>query len=351
LGKVWVLDTETKGTGANMVPLDRVLKKPGSGKSADPGFSFPKLKPREPSPPEPQAPRRFKVVDVQTREVLAEDVDARATIAALELMREHCLRFLETRVELLAGRLSLSERISGPAPGLRPILEAGSESFPELADRLDELNPEEPYRRALTFVRERLRATARYEFPGSYADPAELLSDLRRVQRSLLQHAGDFTAAGDLHDVIRQVEVFGFHYAQLDIREHARVHQNALSEVFRELGICADYGSLDDAERVELLRRHIADRRPLIPADISRFSTATRDTIETFLMIHHAVTGPHPGAIQSFIISGTEKPAHLLEVLLLLKETSLAAAGGERAMLRIVPLFESGASLAAALGL
>jgi hypothetical protein len=87
LGKVWVLDTETKGTGANMVPLDRVLKKPGSGKSADPGFSFPKLKPREPSPPEPHAPRRFKVVDVQTREVLAEDVDARTTIAALEPVR------------------------------------------------------------------------------------------------------------------------------------------------------------------------------------------------------------------------------------------------------------------------
>jgi hypothetical protein len=26
--KTWVLDTETKGTGANMVPLDKVLKKP-----------------------------------------------------------------------------------------------------------------------------------------------------------------------------------------------------------------------------------------------------------------------------------------------------------------------------------
>jgi phosphoenolpyruvate carboxylase len=271
-----------------------------------------------------------------------------ATIAALELMREHCLRFLEARVELLAGRLSLSERISGPAPGLRPILDAGGDSFPELADQLDELNSEEPYRRALTFIRERVRATARYEFPGSYADPAELLLDLRRVERSLLAHAGDFTAAGDLHDVIRQVEVFGFHYAQLDIREHARVHQSALSEVYRTLGICADYGSLDDAERVELLCRHIADRRPLIPADTSRFSRATQETIETFRMIQHAVTGPHQGAIQSYIVSGTEKPADLLEALLLLKETSLAAAGGERAMLRIVPLFESGASLAAA---
>jgi hypothetical protein len=85
VSKVWVLDTETKGTGANMVPLDRVLRKPGSETEA--GFSFPKLKPREPSAPEPPAPKRFKVVDVQTREVLAEDADARTTIGVLEPFR------------------------------------------------------------------------------------------------------------------------------------------------------------------------------------------------------------------------------------------------------------------------
>jgi hypothetical protein len=85
VGKVWILDTETKGTGANMVPLDRVLRKPGA--DAVPGFSFPKLKPPAPSKSEPQAPRRFKVVDVQTREVLAEDVDARATVGVLEPVR------------------------------------------------------------------------------------------------------------------------------------------------------------------------------------------------------------------------------------------------------------------------
>jgi hypothetical protein len=30
MGKVWVLDTETKGTGAQMVPLEKVLEKPES---------------------------------------------------------------------------------------------------------------------------------------------------------------------------------------------------------------------------------------------------------------------------------------------------------------------------------
>jgi len=48
------------------------------------------------------------------------------------------------------------------------------------------------------------------------------------------------------------------------------------------------------------------------------------------------------------VVSGTEGPADLLEVLLLMKEASLAGAGGERAALRVVPLFEAGATLDAA---
>ena len=45
------------------------------------------------------------------------------------------------------------------------------------------------------------------------------------------------------------------------------------------------------------------------------------------------------------MVSGTEEPAHLLEVLLLMKESGLATAGGEDARLRIVPLFEAEESL------
>jgi phosphoenolpyruvate carboxylase len=270
------------------------------------------------------------------------------TVEALDLMREQCLKFLEGQVELLAGRLSLSDRVSGPAEGVAPILEAGARDFPELAERLAALNPEEPYRRALTFVRERVRATAQRALPEGYADAAELLADLRRVERSLIDGAGAFTAAGDLRDVIRQVEVFGFHFARLDIREHARVHRRSLAEIYATLGICDDYESLADDERVALLCRSIADPRPLIPADIAGFSAATQETVETFRMIRSALAGPHRGAVRTYIVSGTEGPADLLEVLLLMKETSLARPGGKEAALRIVPLFEAGATLAGA---
>ena len=274
-------------------------------------------------------------------------VTSTTTVQALELMREQCLRFFEARMELLAGRLSLSERVCGPVVGLDRILRRGTDDFPELAVQLAALNAEEPYRRALTFVRERVRATAQHA-AGGYAEPAELLADLRLVQRSLIGGAGEFTAAGDLHDVIRQVEVFGFHFARLDIRQHALIHRSALSEIYATLGICEDYEGLDEQARCELLVAHIADHRPLIPADIGGFSETSRETIETFRMLREALSGPHRGAVQSYVISGTESPADLLEVLLLMKEAGLADAGGVRAWLRIVPLFEAGATLAAA---
>jgi phosphoenolpyruvate carboxylase len=269
------------------------------------------------------------------------------TVAALELMREQCLRLMEARLEQLAGRLSLSERLTGAASGLEPILAMGRARFPDLAARLDALNPEEPYRRALTFMRERIRATQR-RADGAYAEPAELLDDLRRIEASLREGHGALTAGSDLRDFIRQVEVFGFHFARLDIREHARIHRRTLAEIYSSLGVCDDYEGLEEEERLGLLQAQIADRRPLIPTDIDRFSESTQETIRTFRTLRATLAGPNRGAIQTYIISGSEGPADILEALLFMKEASLCHAGGADAQLRVVPLFEAGATLEAA---
>jgi hypothetical protein len=85
MGRVWVLDTETKGTGAQMVPLEKVLKKPAP--SNEPFFVPPKRKPREPKPAAPREPLRFKVVDVTSRAVLAEGIGAREALGVLSDVR------------------------------------------------------------------------------------------------------------------------------------------------------------------------------------------------------------------------------------------------------------------------
>ena len=274
-------------------------------------------------------------------------VTPEVTIEALGVMRDQALRFLEQRMEMLAGRVSLSERITGPAQGLDRVLGHGQETFPELAARLAQLNAEEPYRRALTFIRERVRATHRRQ-PGGYAAPDELLADLRDVEGSLVGGAGALTAAGDLRDVVRQVEVFGFHFARLDVREHATRHRAALDEVLGRLGVRTGYADLPEAERCDLLCALIADRRPVVPEDLSGFEEATQTVIRTFRAIRDLLQDGHHRAIQSYIISGADGPADMLEVLLLMKEAGLARPGGEDATLRIVPLFEFGATLAAA---
>jgi hypothetical protein len=91
MGKVWVLDTETKGTGAEMVPLEKLLERRRSAPEGE-RISVIRRKPgrgagETASPEEPDEPHRFKVVDAVTGQVLAEDAEAREAVAALEALR------------------------------------------------------------------------------------------------------------------------------------------------------------------------------------------------------------------------------------------------------------------------
>jgi hypothetical protein len=65
------------------VPLDSVLE---TGKKPVPGFNVGERRKLE-AEPTPPRPHRFKVVDVMTRGVLADDVGAREAVAALADVR------------------------------------------------------------------------------------------------------------------------------------------------------------------------------------------------------------------------------------------------------------------------
>ncbi len=82
MGKTWILDTETKGTGAHMVPLEKALQK--RSRKEDLAVVTLEGPPGVPEPVAPPAPLNFKVVDIRSSEVLAEGIDARATVDLLE---------------------------------------------------------------------------------------------------------------------------------------------------------------------------------------------------------------------------------------------------------------------------
>jgi hypothetical protein len=92
MAKIWVLDTETKGTGAEMVPLERALR----GKRSVPGRERIRVVKRKPdgssaeAPPTesaPRAPRRFKVTSALSGKVLADDAGVREIVELMDGMR------------------------------------------------------------------------------------------------------------------------------------------------------------------------------------------------------------------------------------------------------------------------
>jgi hypothetical protein len=85
MGRTWVLDTETKGTGARMVPLESVEKRTST---VEPVFVPRKpSRPREPAAQTPAAPRRFTVVDLMTRQRIVDGAGVKETVDAFRSVR------------------------------------------------------------------------------------------------------------------------------------------------------------------------------------------------------------------------------------------------------------------------
>jgi hypothetical protein len=97
MAKTWILDTETKGTGAHMKPLEPARATPHEERE----LALVTLeRPPRPAPEQPQAePLRLKVVDVLSARTLGEDVDVREAVRLLEGVRSA----LDVRVFVRAG--------------------------------------------------------------------------------------------------------------------------------------------------------------------------------------------------------------------------------------------------------
>ena len=203
----------------------------------------------------------------------------------------------------------------------------------------------EPYRQKLILMYRKLLATRRLiAQPERETDPAktyscsdEFLADLTQIQDSLHNHYGEKLAEGSLNQLIRRVQLFGFHLATLDIRQHSGRHRAAISDVFKSYSISQNYESLSEDEKIELLCTEIQNDRPLTSK--LEFAEATNDVIELFRLIRESHDTFGSDCIQSYVISMTESCSNMLELLLLARDSHLLG------QIDVVPLFETVADL------
>ncbi|HLG51505.1 MAG TPA: phosphoenolpyruvate carboxylase [Chloroflexota bacterium] len=268
-------------------------------------------------------------------------VTSEVTLTALELQRLHVLQRYRADVVDLRRWLSPSVRQVGVSAALLDAIARHVDAFGAFGQEVIARAPVEPYRQMLTLIEERLRRTEARLTPA-YSSADDLLADLDLIAESLMLHRGQRIAAGKLQDLRWRVRAFGFHLAELEIREHSQRHEQALTEILAATAVCPNYRALSDAERVALLAREIANPRPLIPAELS-FDPATTRVVELFRTIRRAQEQYGTAACQRYIISMTHSAADVLAVALLAKEAGLIdvrEGRPPRATLRIVPLFE-----------
>jgi phosphoenolpyruvate carboxylase len=283
------------------------------------------------------------------------NVTAETTLAAVAVQADHVLAALEAETRRVGRALTASGASTPPSPELLASLAEDEAAFPGPAATIRRRAPDEPHRRKLLLVAERLAATraalaARGAGPaGDEAGPAatrggpgrraghrgyrradELLRDLLLVQASLAAAGAARLAYGELQELAWQAETFGFHLASLEVRQHASVHAEALAELAP--GAAGDAGALD---------RLAVDGWP---AGAVPRGEAAAEALATLAAMAELQARYGAGACRRYVVSFSRLAADLAAVRALAR----LAVPDRRLDLDVVPLFESKADLEAA---
>jgi phosphoenolpyruvate carboxylase len=263
-------------------------------------------------------------------------VTAEVTEQVARIHADHALRALQNATTRIGRSLTIATG-PDPAEGVTPELAeldheltAAAQVHPQLIGELRSHSPGEPFRAFILYTAQRLEATRlKLTAPGAaastpstpstpstdalaYPSAADYVADLRRAQRALAAAGAPRQAYGELQHLIWQAETFGFHLAELEVRQHSAVHAAALAE----------------------LR---AGRTP---------SPQTREVVATFQAIATVQRKHGPIACPRYVVSFTTSADDIAAVY----ELAELACPGQAPVLDVVPLFESGGDLAAALG-
>jgi phosphoenolpyruvate carboxylase len=270
------------------------------------------------------------------------NVTAAVTRAAFGRQRAVAITRYLADVELLGRALSMSAMRARPGAldELEPSLELDRERLPEVAAHARPRTAHEPWREKLWYVQARLRGTLEHRDEG-YVDAARYRTDLDVLDRSLRAAGFAQIADQELRDALRRVDVFGFHLASLDLRQHSSIHDRAVGELLARGGR-PGYLELDEPGRRAVLDEVLA--APIAPVrDRDPLTADTREVLWTLDVVGRARRELGPRACERYVISFTREVSDLLEVVFLARAAGLAP--GE---LRPVPLLEQLEDLARA---
>ncbi|WP_198335847.1 phosphoenolpyruvate carboxylase [Psychrobacter celer] len=261
------------------------------------------------------------------------------------------LRHYQVLIRKLRRELIHSDSIVTIAPEIYERIK----DYSELDQQVFCYNPDdynhEPYRRLLSLILAKIKATNQYiqsqgtddnAAKDAYLSPAALLDDLRLIRKSVNTHDSAH-AEGLLLDTIRLVKTCGFHLAALDIRQDSGYHGEVIADIFANTSNLPNYKVLSEAERQAWLTRLLQKPgTPLIYTD--NLSEQTREQLALMQSVAKLRKLVGDDTFGSYVISMTNNASQLLEVLLLMRFAGLSGINDDGhlfAALPVAPLFET----------
>src|SRR5690625_2994416 len=219
------------------------------------------------------------------------NVTAKVTRQAAAIAAEHVLTALERATRNVGLAMTLDGVTTPPSGELVALWENQRQLSEELTAQVAARSPREPHRRVLLVAAARLAATRERDADLAYSGAEEFLSDLRVVQDSLRQAGAQRKAHGDLQSLIWQVETFGFHLTELEVRQHAKVH--AQTPAWIEDPASVPEPAIDPEEVLETFRAIAAiQRRHGVDACrryIVSFTRTSEDLAAVYRLAEHAL--------------------------------------------------------------
>jgi phosphoenolpyruvate carboxylase len=271
-------------------------------------------------------------------------VDADTLKVATTMHSDILLSSFLDELHQLGSELSISTQMAGVTEALLELAKAGQDHSPHRVD--------EPYRLAIRGIYARLSETyvalVGHAPPRPsdlaarrYNSPEELDADLAVLDASLRANKAADVADGRLARLRTALKVYGFHFAQMELRQNSEVHERTIAELFACAGVVANYVELDEPSRIALLRAELASPRPL-RTPYATYSDETMKEMRVFDTAASLRASLGPDVLRRVIISKAASVSDLLEVAILLKEGGLYTMGPPACVrLPIAPLFET----------
>jgi phosphoenolpyruvate carboxylase len=180
------------------------------------------------------------------------------------------------------------------------------------------------------------------EKKGSYNNPEQLLEDLEIVREALVKiHLTDL-AYYSVNPTVNLTKTFGFHLAELDIRQNSEYYNNALEQLVEESEQLSSIKLNWSADcKSKFIEKELRSSRPFMH-DHSHLPKEAKNTIACMKVLNEHLSKHSFHALGSLIVSMTKSASDLLTIYILAREAGLILLDKTLIIkLHVVPLFET----------